>query len=408
MTHGGLTFSSDDLVEVDVTRSCADFDSYRAARTKAMFNVDSGATYSVHAAVPHWGSPTPWNIGLIVGPSGMGKTTIGRELAASGAADWVETPLADWPTDAPIIDGVAPGTDDFDTATGALTAVGLGDVPAWLRPYSVLSTGQKFRADLARLVGEATADTRVVVDEFTSVVDRQIARVGAAAFQKAWRRSGGQAVLLSCHYDIEEWLEPDWVYDLATGTLRSERVQRPSIDVDIVQGARTDWRVFKPHHYLDVGPMPFSVCYVGYVGNEPVAHLGMSSKYLNTRHGKRIEARGCRLVIMPEWQGIGLGTRFLNHVCQMYLDTGGHLGRPCTTQFHTSHPGLSAALSRDPRWRRVSGDVTGTSKVDSVKHMRAARARKGEDVAPSTGGFGGHFRAVRGFRYVGPPKEAQQ
>ena len=93
--------------------------------------------------------------------------------------------------------------------------MGLGTVPAWLRPYPVLSTGERFRADLARIVCEAPA--RIVVDEFTSVVDRQIARIGALAFGKAWRRTGGQAVLLSCHYDIIEWLARDWVFDTTTG-----------------------------------------------------------------------------------------------------------------------------------------------------------------------------------------------
>jgi len=86
-------------------------------------------------------------------------------------------------------------------------AVGLGSVPSWLRPFGVLSNGEKFRANLARVICDAPK--QVVVDEFTSVVDRQIARFGALAFQKAWRRTGGQCVLLSCHYDILDWLEPD-------------------------------------------------------------------------------------------------------------------------------------------------------------------------------------------------------
>lgn len=37
------------------------------------------------------------------------------------------------------------------------------------------------------------------------VVDRQIAKIGAGAFSKAWKRGGGQAVLLSCHYDVLDW-----------------------------------------------------------------------------------------------------------------------------------------------------------------------------------------------------------
>ena len=60
-----------------------------------------------------------------------------------------------------------------------------------------------------------------MIDEFTSVVDQQIARFGALSFSKSWKRiakkSGNQCVILSCHYDIIDWLEPDWVFDTATG-----------------------------------------------------------------------------------------------------------------------------------------------------------------------------------------------
>jgi ABC-type ATPase with predicted acetyltransferase domain len=74
----------------------------------------------------------------------------------------------------------------------------------------VLSNGEKFRADLARLVCDAPE--RAIVDEFTSVVDRQIAKFGALAFAKAWRRLKAKEV---AHYDVVEWLEPDWMFDTA-------------------------------------------------------------------------------------------------------------------------------------------------------------------------------------------------
>lgn len=356
---------------------------YRAERTRSMFNVTEGqgSVVVVEADLPleEFGD---WSIGLVVGPSGSGKTTIGRALW-DGAAFY--DPAGRWPHGVPIVEAIAPDAD-YDTVVGALAAVGLGDVPAWLRPYDVLSMGERFRADLAAIV--ATAPARVVVDEFTSVVDRQIAKVGASAFAKAWRRTGGQAVLLSCHHDIVEWLAPDWIWDTAERTFTDTKgcLQRPGIEVDIFQTDRSWWRLFKPHHYLDVGPMPFSTAYVATVDGAPVAHLGVSSKYVNTKAGKRVEARACRMVVMPEWQGAGLGTKFLNHVADMYLQTGGHLHRPCTTQFHTSHPGLVTALRRDPRWRQISASMNGKPRT-----MPAANA----------GGFGGHFRAVQGFRYVG-------
>jgi hypothetical protein len=113
----------------------------------------------------------------------------------------------------------------------------------------------------------------VVIDEFTSVVDRQIAQIGATAFARAWRRTGGQAVLLSCHYDIIDWLAPDWIFDTAGGgftwTRRSPR--RPDIALDIFQTNWQFWPMFEPHHYLKLPRMIAAVCYVGFVGETPVA-----------------------------------------------------------------------------------------------------------------------------------------
>ena len=99
--------------------------------------------------------------------------------------------------------------------------MGLGDVPAWLRPFKVLSNGEQFRAGLARLICEAP--DKAIIDEFTSVVDRQIAKIGASAFAKAFRKNKGkQIILLSCHYDIIEWLQPDWVYDTRVSEVKKK------------------------------------------------------------------------------------------------------------------------------------------------------------------------------------------
>jgi GNAT superfamily N-acetyltransferase len=371
-------------VRIHVENSCTDFASYRAARVKSLFNVESGANFSITADLAI--DDMDWRVGVVVGPSGSGKTSIGRRLF--GPAAFYEP--RDWPDDAPIVDAIAPD-GDFDAVTGALAAVGLGTVPAWLRPYPVLSNGEKFRADLARIISDAPGV--VVVDEFTSVVDRQIARIGALAFQKAWRRTGGRAVLLSCHYDILEWLEPDWVFDTATGQFARGRLwRRPRIELDLWQTDWRYWRLFEPHHYLKLPRMPAAKCYVGVVDGELVAHLAVGS--MAASHvPARYEARACRMVVMPEWQGAGIGMRFLNAICERYRVGTGHLPGATTTRFHTSHPGLVAALRRDPRWRQMSAMLYGGNKARSQGTLRASGSFRA--------GYGGHFRAVQGFRYVG-------
>jgi ABC-type ATPase with predicted acetyltransferase domain len=243
---------------IDIKHRCSDFDSYRAARVKSLFNAESGCNWNKEVELPIEG--VEWKIGLVVGASGSGKTSIGSRIFGEPIHDL----YTGWDPLKPIVDCIAPD-GDFDAVTGALSAVGLGDVPAWLRPFHVLSNGEKFRAGLARLVCERP--DRAVVDEFTSVIDRQIAKVGAAAFAKAWRKGSGQVVLLSCHYDIIEWLQPDWVYDMNEARFYNRDClrQRPQLELQIYKVKGSVFRHFKPHYYLDLpapgGRRVFCRCY---------------------------------------------------------------------------------------------------------------------------------------------------
>jgi len=370
---------------INVNRTCPDSGSYRSALVKSLFNVEDATTFRLQADLPI--EDRPWSIGLVTGPSGSGKSSIGEELAKVG---FTSHEPGGWPHNAPIVDAIAPD-GDWQAVTGALAAVGLGTVPSWLRPHHVLSTGEKFRAELARIVSEAPE--RIVVDEFTSVVDRQIARIGALAFAKAWRRTGGQAVLLSCHDDVAAWLQPDWMYDTGVGEFRWGAVQpRPRVELTIRQTGWEWWPLFEAHHYLKLPHMIAATNYVGFVDGRPVAHLAVSTR---SRH----EARACRLVVMPEWQGAGVGLRFLNAVCDIWRRGENRYGRPMPTLFHTSHPGLAAALRRRREWTQVSARLYGANKIKSATTIAKAAIAKGRPVVKT--GYGGHFRAVQGFRYLG-------
>ena len=366
---------------IEVHNRCSDFASYRAARVKSLFNAESGCNFDLSAELPT--DDPSWSIGVVVGPSGSGKTSLGRQ--AFGPESFYRPR---WPKGRPIIDAIAP-RGDFDDVTSALAAVGLGSVPAWLRPYAVLSNGERFRADLARLIAERPA--RVVVDEFTSPLDRQVARFGAMAFAKAWRRGGpAQALLLSCHYDVLDWIEPDWVFDTATGKFAGRGLwRRPRFQLDVHVTNWRFWPLFEPHHYLKLPLMVAATCYVGTVEGRPVAHVAFGTR------PNLVEARASRLVVMPEWQGAGVGLRFLNEVCRLWRVGENRHGKPMTTLFHTSHPGLCAALRRDPKWVQVSAMLYGDDKLRSHASLqRTTRIRAG-------GGFGGHFRSAQGFRYHG-------
>ncbi len=206
-------------------------DSYRVNRTESLFNVGSemGKEFDLDADLPI--EAGDWQIGVVVGPSGSGKSSVGRKLVEeAGYKPWEGLR---WPKNKAIVDAIGKEAG-YDEVTGALASVGLGTVPSWLRPFHVLSGGEQFRAEMARLLLERPP--RTVVDEFTSVVDRQVAQIGAMAFSKSWRRGAGQVVLLTCHYDVLDWIQPDWVFDTASGQLFKEWLHPSTEDLAGHQG----------------------------------------------------------------------------------------------------------------------------------------------------------------------------
>src|SRR5262245_11777991 len=143
--------------------------SFRVEQVAGMFDVpiEERMSHTLTAEVPEMDED--WTIGAIVGPSGSGKTTLAR--AAFG--DALFKPRA-WPRDRAIIDVLGEANSEcriqnaerttqdasafcnlnselgIKQLTRLLTAVGLGSPPTWLKPYRVLSTGERFRADLLR------------------------------------------------------------------------------------------------------------------------------------------------------------------------------------------------------------------------------------------------------------------
>ena len=371
---------------IEIKHRCSDFDSYRASRVKSLFNAENGCDWQHVANLPI--EDFEWKIGLIVGASGSGKTSIGNQIFGTDIHDL----YYGWDNDKPIVDCIAPD-GDFNAVTGSLSAVGLGDVPAWLRPFHVLSNGEKFRAGLARLICEQP--DRVVVDEFTSVIDRQIAKVGAGAFSKAWKRTGKQIVLLSCHYDIIEWLQPDWIYDTTEARFSRDCLrQRPQLTLRIYQVSGSVFRHFKKHYYLDL-PLPVAgMYYVGMIGNDPVCHMAVCPLFTSKAY------RGTRLVVMPEWQGAGVGMKFLNAIGNYHLQGNGRCGYKYPMFFHTSHPQLCGALRASKYWIQTNAKLYGDNKARSANSIKKSHEKSGTTDRCASG-YGGHFRAVQAFKYVG-------
>lgn len=151
--------------------------------------------------------PDEWQIGVIVGNSGTGKSTIAKELFSDCYIEHFDY------THNSVIDDMP--KCDMSEIEKMFYAVGFGSVPSWLKPYSVLSNGEKMRVDLARALLE---NDKICFDEFTSVVDRNVAETMCIATNKAIKRTNKKFIAVTCHYDIINWLQPDWVFDTNTMT----------------------------------------------------------------------------------------------------------------------------------------------------------------------------------------------
>lgn len=178
--------------------------------------------------------PDEWNIGVIVGGSGTGKSTIAKELFSDAYIEHFDY------TAQSVIDDMPKCS--VNEISKMFYAVGFGSVPSWLKPYSVLSNGEKMRVDLARALLEKDF---VCFDEFTSVVDRQVAQTACIAVNKAVKRLEKKFIAVSCHYDILDWLQPDWVFDTNTmesffGIAHSRTKNSPSDDAAEKSGQNLD------------------------------------------------------------------------------------------------------------------------------------------------------------------------
>lgn len=247
----------------DIVRTSQPTDSFRVQSIIGTYNLQQQ-----HVTEHFTGNielPDKWNIGLIVGRSGSGKTTIAHELFDAdiiSGFDWThDNILDDMPKEATVKDIAA-----------MLTAVGFSSPPSWLKPYAVLSNGEKMRCDIARAILEKR--DMFVFDEFTSVVDRNVARVSSLAIQKAIRRQD-KKFIATCNGDLCAFC----------------------------------------------AALPFP---------HPI---------------KKNTWKGHRTVVLPDFQGVGIGTVFSDAIAELFNGEGK------TFISTTSNPAMIHSRAKNPKWK---------------------------------------------------------
>jgi ABC-type Mn2+/Zn2+ transport system ATPase subunit len=352
--------------------------SARVKQLSALFDVPLATTSRLEWVGEAPVEAEPWQLGLLVGPSGSGKSTLLRALFGAPAD------LA-WGGKAVVDD--FDRTSSMDAISAVCQAVGFNTIPAWMRPYAVLSNGERFRVELARRLLETPPDVPIVVDEFTSVVDRQVAQIGAHAVQKWVRRAPGrQFVAATCHYDVVDWLQPDWLLEPATMTFTRRSVQRrPALDVEVARVPHAAWDLFRRFHYLTASLHRVAKCFVLAVNGQPASFAGMMYR----PHPRVRDVWGCsRLVTLPDWQGLGLALILIDLLGACYKARG--------LRVHTypAHPALIRAFAKSPRWACIKRPGQW-----STPHWTSPRHNL-------QGYFGGRPNAV--FAYTGPAEPDEE
>jgi ABC-type ATPase involved in cell division len=358
------------LMNLDIKKEVSIERTLRVEMLGSMFDVpiEDKLSFKLSGDVPL--EERDWNVGLIVGPSGSGKTTILENFfGKNDPFSWTHKSVVD---DFPDI--------SMEDISMVCQSVGFNTIPAWLRPYNALSNGEKFRVGIARLLlsDHENRYNAILADEFTSVVDRQVAQITSHAVQKYVRSRGLKFVASSCHYDILEWLQPDWILEPGD-PLRfqwRELQSRPKLNVTISRVSYEAWHLFSKYHYINQDLNKAARCYGLFVNNRIASFSGV----LYRPHARVSDIMGLsRSVTLPDFQGLGLSSLLSDTLGGAYKALGKRL------HSYPSHPAYVRTRQRSPNWIQI-------------KTAGAFSPRKGN--TSTVDGFGGKRCAV--FMYSGP------
>ncbi len=265
---------------------------------------------------------------VIVGSSGSGKTTL---MKSWGMSDTV------YDMDTPIIDLFS----SHDDGEHYLILAGLRSVPSWKRTLSTVSNGERHRAEIALHLSQHSE----FIDEFTSVVDRHTARALCHSINRA---ECERLVLSTCHRDVLEWLDFDHAYDTDSGQWLDRRSVRRDRAIELsIRPCDTEavWEFFKRHHYLSGKVNKSANCWVALYEGKPVA---MTSAIAFPSGNWKDGWRGHRTVVLPEFQGLGIGSALSDAVAEHIISTGARFFSK------TSHPAFGEHRNRSPKWKPTS------------------------------------------------------
>jgi ABC-type Mn2+/Zn2+ transport system ATPase subunit len=362
------------------------FKTYRCQRAANSLDIDVEKK-SIHELKITADLTSPFNIGLILGSSGSGKTTLAKKIFG----DDIFKSYID--LSKPVIDQF-PQELDYDTCSQLLAGVGLTAVPCWIRPAYTLSNGQRARAEAA--LAMCQNQEIIVIDEWTSVVDRTVAKVMSHCIQKAARKLNKKVILLSCHYDVTEWLNPDFIIDCNEEKFIDRRLLQPDqrkrteqLTFTIREVPRSTWKNFSKYHYLsDQLPGGKTETYGIFHENNQIGFQAFTNYVPRRKPWHKMQMHINRTVIHPDYAGLGLGIKLMNQTAQMMA-----LKNYDVRIKFSSIPVLKA-MQKDPKWKLIALDTP-------IGLQKGTSSSLGRNKTKTTdGGFRKNCKTYS-FKYIG-------
>jgi len=358
-------------------------------------NIEEKSKHSVEVEADF---ETPFNIGVIVGASGTGKTALAKSIFGDNCfKEHLDLTK-------PLIDQFPQGFS-YDERASFLTGVGLTSIPCWIRPAFTLSNGQRQRANVALSV--AFSDKGIVcIDEYSSLVDRTVGQIMSNSIQKFARKKNIKLVLCSCHFDVIDFLNPDFVVNLDQLTyeerrsLSSSYQRKTKLEFDVRKVSRKTWSSFSSLHYMtDKIPGGLGFYFGLFHKNIQIGFLSFHNYVPHRKHSTLI-LHGSRIVLRGDYAGFGLSIPFLNASCKQLKESV-----KCEIRTTSSSVPMMKAQLKDRHWKLVESELV-LGKAASEKMRKYSVDKKTFSRLNKPTSFRKNVKLFK-FHWVGGPQEAR-
>lgn len=248
-----------------------------------------------------------------------------------------------------LIEGI--GTD-LNDALKKLNLAGLGDAFLYLRKYSQLSDGQKYRYKIAKFI-DINADIWII-DEACVKLDRTTAKIVSYNLQKIARRLNKCVICATTHEDLYDALKPSLI--IRKGFEDEVECERKYIsnyskkldeiynNLNVSIGNKEDYKKLKKFHYRQAGIGAIKNIYKLQHKNELIGvivitypHLALKGRNIfNNNKYSKMTKENCekineefeciaRIILHPQYRGLGLAYYFLKEYFKLskckYIET---------------------------------------------------------------------------------------